>query len=198
MTRKLPFALAVFLAGAPAFAEVYTVDKSHSNVMFTVRHFVSRVTGKFDEYTLKIDLDRAKPESSSVEFSIQAASINTGNAKRDTHLKSADFFDVEKFPELSFKSTRIKPTGKDTYDVTGTLAMHGVSKEVTVKVTHLGFVKDPWGNERAGFEVESTLNRKEYGILWNQALDAGGFMLGDDVKVTINLETIKPKEAAAK
>ncbi len=195
MARKLSIVLAAVLAAAPALAaDVYNADKAHSNVLFTVRHFVSRVTGRFDDYALKIDIDRAKPENSSVEFTIRAASINTDNADRDKHLRSADFFDVEKYPEISFKSSRVKPTGKDTYEVTGTLSLRGVSKELTLLVTHLGFLKDPWGNERAGFETSGTLIRKDYGILWNKTLDTGGYLLGDDVKVTINLETIKQKE----
>jgi len=198
MTRRLPVALVAFLAAAPAFpAEVFTADKAHSNVLFTIRHFMSRVTGRFDDFALKIDLDRAKPESSSVEFTIKAASINTANADRDKHLRSADFFDAENHPEITFKSSRIKTIEKDVYEVTGDLTMRGVAKQETLTVTFLGFMKDPWGNERAGFDVSGTVDRKDFGILWNRALDAGGFMLSDDVKVTINVEAVKPKEAAA-
>jgi polyisoprenoid-binding protein YceI len=198
MTRKPLLAVVALLAAAPAFpGEVFVVDKTHSNVLFTVRHFVSRVTGRFDDYTVKVDLDRARPESSSVEFAIKAASINTDNPDRDKHLRSADFFDVEKHPEITFKSTKVEATGKDTYQVVGNLTMRGVTKEVPVQVTFLGFLKDPRGNERAGFEVTTTLNRKDFGIVWNRALDSGGFMLSDDVKVTINLEMIKQQEPAA-
>src|SRR6185295_3137577 len=124
------------------------------------------------------------------------ASIDTNVPDRDKHLRSADFFDVEKFPEITFKSKSIKATGKDAYNVTGTLTMHGVSKEVTLPVTFQGEAKDPWGNTRAGFGTSTTLNRKDYGIVWNKALDAGGALLGDEVKVEINLETVKKKDEA--
>ena len=137
-------------------------------------------------------MDPKNLPASSVEFHIKAASIDTGNqADRDKHLRTADFFDVEKYPEITFKSESIKATGKDKYDVTGTLTLHGVSKKVTLPVTYLGQAKDPWGNTRAGFETETTLNRKDYGIVWNKALDSGGVLLGDDVKVDIDLETVK-------
>ncbi|HEX9203981.1 MAG TPA: YceI family protein, partial [Vicinamibacteria bacterium] len=138
-----------------------------------------------------------KPEASVVEFKIKTASIDTANKQRDDDLRSANFFDVASHPEITFKSTKVKPTGKDSYQVTGTLTMRGVAKEITLPVTVLGEMKDPWGNERIGFEVETTLNRKDYNILWNKTLDSGGYLLGDDVKVTIALEAIKKKEAAA-
>jgi len=128
-----------------------------------------------------------------VEFTINATSIDTDNADRDKHLKSPDFFDVEKNPTISFKSTKVTPAGTNKYSVDGALTMRGVSKQVTLPVEFLGFGKDPWGNDRAGFAVETNLNRKDYGLLWNKALDQGGFVLGDDVKVVINLETIKKK-----
>jgi polyisoprenoid-binding protein YceI len=129
---------------------------------------------------------------------VKAASIDTGVADRDKHLRTPDFFDVEKFPEISFKSKSIKATGKDSYNVTGTFTLHGVTKEITLPVSFLGTVKDPWGNQRAGFSAETTLNRKDYGIVWNKALDNGGALLGDDVKIAINLETVKAKDQPAK
>ncbi len=134
---------------------------------------------------------------SSVVFTIKTASINTNNPDRDKHLQSPDFFDAAKCSEVSFKSSKIVSAGKDKYNVTGTLTMHCVSKEVTIPVTFLGFAKDPGGNERASFEIATKLNRKDWGINWNKALDAGGFMLSDDVDVTVNLETVKKKAEAA-
>ena len=175
-------------------ADTYSVDAVHSEASFQIRHLVGKVRGHFADFKGTVQIDQAKPGASSVEFSIKAATIDTGVADRDKHLRSADFFDVEKFPEITFKSTKIAPVGKDRYDVTGTFSMHGVTKTVTLPVSFLGFGKDPWGNDRAGFEVTTTLNRKDYGIVWNKTLDAGGVMLGEDVAVTITLETIKKKD----
>lgn len=198
MKAKLSFVAALALAASPVFAvDVYNVDKSHSNAQFTIRHLMSKVTGKFNDVEGIVQIDRAKPEASSVEFKIKTASINTGEAKRDEHLRSPDFFDAAQFPEITFKSSKVKATGKDTYQVTGTLTMRGVSKEATLPVTVLGEMKDPWGNDRAGFEVLTSLNRKDYNIIWNKTLDAGGYMLGDDVAVAITLEAVKKKDAAA-
>ncbi len=192
MMRKLALPLLVaFVATLPAFAavETYSIDKAHSEVSFQIRHLVTNVRGQFDDYNGVIKMDAEKPESSSVEFTIQAASINTFNADRDKHLRTPDFFDVEKFPTITFKSTSIKKTSASAYEVMGDFTMHGVTKPITLKVTFLGKVADPWGNTKAGFETAASLNRKDYGINWNKALDAGGFILGEEVKIAINLET---------
>jgi len=186
------------MTAMPALAaDVHTVDKNHSEVSFQIRHLVTQVRGNFNDYEGTINLDPANLEKSSVDFRIKAASIDTNNADRDKHLRTEEFFFVEKYPEITFQSKSIKKAGKDTYNVTGTLTMRGVAKEVTLPVTWLGAVKDPRGNEKAGFATALTLNRKDYGINWNAALDNGGFVLGDDVKVEINLETQKKKEPAA-
>ena len=185
-------ALAALLAASPVLgAETFVIDKGHSEVGFQIRHMMSKVRGRFTDFEGRILADRAKPEASSVELTIQSTSIDTANPNRDKDLRGADFFDVEKHPTITFKSTRITPKGKDSYDVTGTLTIRGVSKEVTLPVSFLGFMKDPRGSERAGFETAVTLNRKDFGIVWNRALDAGGVLLGDDVWVSINLETRK-------
>ncbi|HJQ36715.1 MAG TPA: YceI family protein [Thermoanaerobaculia bacterium] len=179
-------------AQAPAASkEAWSIDKSHSNATFKVRHLMANVTGSFKDFDADIQLDRANPANSSVEFTIQAASINTGNDNRDNHLKSPDFFDVAKFPTLSFKSTSVKAKSKNSFDVTGNLTIHGVTKQVTLPVEFLGFGKDPRGNDKAGFSIETTVNRKDYGIVWNRNLDEGGVLLGDDVKVAIDLEVGK-------
>jgi polyisoprenoid-binding protein YceI len=200
MLRR-PRMLALFLftaaAAAPLFAaDTYTIDKVHSTVGFTVRHFASRVHGSFGDFEGTIQADTARPEASSVVLTIKSASIDTKNDKRDGDLRSENFFDVAKFPEIAFKSTKIAPTGKDTYAVTGTFTMHGVTKEITLPVTYLGSMKDPWGNERASFSLSTKLNRKDYGINWNKALDNGSLMLSDEVEITIDLETIKKKPEA--
>ena len=121
---------------------------------------------------------------------IKAASIDTSQPDRDTHLRSADFFDVEKFPTLTFKSTNVKQAGGDAYAVTGDLTIHGVTKSVVLPVTFLGMAKDPWGNERAGFEAEVTINRRDFGLTWNAALETGGFLVGDEVKISLSVQAI--------
>jgi polyisoprenoid-binding protein YceI len=197
--RVRPFLLAALVAATPAFAgETYVVDKTHSDAIFTIRHLMSRVTGRFDDVSGTINIDRAKPENSTVEFTIQAASIDTNDEGRDKHLKSADFFDVENNPQITFKSTKMKATGKETYDVTGQFTMRGTTKEITLPVTVLGEMKDGRGTPKIGFETSTTLNRKDYGVNWNRALDAGGYILADDVKVSITLEAGLKKEEAAK
>jgi polyisoprenoid-binding protein YceI len=178
---------------AAASTETWGIDKSHSTTTFKVRHMMANVVGQFRDFDANIQLDRATPTKSFVEFTIQATSIDTGNANRDDHLRSADFFDVAKFPTMTFKSTSIKPRGKDQYDVTGDFTMHGVTKSITLAVSFLGFGKDGRGNEKAGFEIEGTVNRKDHGVVWNKTLDEGGLLLGEDVKVSINLEVAKKK-----
>ena len=196
MKRMFVFTLAVLISAAAFAADTFVVDKNHSEAIFQVRHLVSRVSGRFDDFAGTINVDRANPSVSSVEFTIKAPSIDTGVADRDKHLRSADFFDAEKYPEITFKSTAIKPSGrKDVYDVTGTFTMRGVTKTITLPVEFLGFIKDPRGNERAGFSTHTTLNRKDYGINWNRALDNGGALLSDDVDVTVNIEAAKSMAA---
>ena len=195
--------LAVILVGlalaTPAFAaDTYTFDKSHSSIGFQVRHIFTNVSGRFTDYAGTIQVDRAKPENSSVEFTIQATSIDTSEPKRDGHLRTADFFDVANHPTITFKSTSVKPNGKDNYFVTGDFTMHGVTKQITLPVTVLGEGKDPMGNEKMGLETAVTLNRKDYGLNWNRALETGGVLVGDEVKVQIAIEANKAKPAAAK
>ena len=197
--RKLLFlfATAALLTQPALAADTYAVDKVHSEVSFQIRHLMSKVRGHFTDFSGTINADSVKPEASTVEFTIAATSINTANEGRDKDLRSANFFEVEKFPEISFKSTKIKSLGKDRYEVTGDFSLHGVTKAITLPVSFLGTAKDPWGNERAGFETTATLNRKDYGMVWNKALDAGSLLLGDEVAISISLESIKKKEAPA-
>ena len=186
------------LSAVPALAaDSLVIDRAHSETGFKIRHLFTNVSGRFGTFEGTIALDSARPEASTVSFTIDAASINTDNADRDKHLRSADFFDVGKFPTITFRSEKIRTTGKDRYDVTGTLTMHGVARTVTLPVSLLGIGKDPWGNERAGFTTSVILSRKDFGIVWNKALDSGGFVLGDDVAVTVDLQAVKqaPKSA---
>ncbi|HYO15981.1 MAG TPA: YceI family protein [Thermoanaerobaculia bacterium] len=200
MNRKLfaAFTLATLVAIPSFAADTYAVDASHSAVSFQVRHLVTNVRGRFNDFNGTINLDPANLEKSSVEFRVKAASIDTANEDRDKHLRAEDFFHVEKYPEITFKSTSIKKTGKDTYAVTGDFTMRGVTKRITLPVTYLGTARDPWGKDKAGFETATTLDRKEYGIVWNAAVDNGGVILGDDVKIAINLEANKAKPDAKK
>ena len=195
-TRFAVLAAALAVASPALAADTYQFDKSHTTVGFQVRHIVTNVGGKFQDFSGTIKVDRVKPENSSVEFTIQAASISTNEPKRDEHLKSPDFFDVANQPTITFKSTSVKPTGKDTYEVTGNLTMRGVTKPITLPITFLGEGKDPWGNEKMGFELQTTLNRKDYGISWNKTLDQGGLLVGDEVKIQISVEANKVKQTA--
>lgn len=197
--KKFAVAALVMLVTTSAFAatESFVIDRNHSEATFQVRHLVSRISGKFDDFAGAISVDRTNPALSSVEFTIKTTSINSGNADRDKHLRTADFFEVEKFPEITFKSTSIKATSnKNMYDVTGPFTMHGVTKTITIPVEFLGFMKGPRGRDVAGFTAKTTLNRKDYGIVWNRALDAGSTLLSDDVGIVVNIEAGVPPPAA--
>ena len=173
------------------------IDRSHSDVAFQVRHLLSKVRGRFNEFNGTIEFDAANPRNSRVDVTIQAASIDTGEADRDKHLRSADFFDVETYPTLRFVSTSVTPrdghtghtghTGR-TYDVAGDLTIHGVTRQVVLPAAYLGAASDPWGNVKSVFEAELSLNRKDFGLTWNAALETGGFLVGDDVRVSLSIQ----------
>jgi len=202
-TRALiqAFSLTLLLSGLAAVAAadpaVYKVDPDHSGVGFTIRHFVSNVPGRFKDFDGLVKYDKQNPTASSVSFTVQAPSIDTDNDDRDKHLRSPDFFDVEKFPTLTFTSTAVKAVDADTLEVTGDLTIKGVTKKVTVPVELLGTVKGPRG-EKAGFETAFKIDRKEYGITWNRVLDTGGAVLGDDVKISISIEADRQPDQPAK
>ena len=189
-------ALALTASAVSAAPQTFIVDKAHSEAGFKVRHLLSKTAGRFTDFNGRIQLDPAKPESSSVEFRIRATSVDTDVEDRDKHLRSADFFDVANHPEIVFRSESIRSAGKDRYDVIGTLSIRGIEKRVTLPVTYYGQTRDPWGSERAGFSTAVTLNRKDFGMVWNKALDQGGFVLGDEVWVTLEIEAIKDKTAS--
>jgi polyisoprenoid-binding protein YceI len=197
--RRLAAALtALFALSAAAHAatETYLFDKSHSKVGFQIRHWLTKVEGRFTEYDGKILIDREKPANSSVEMTIQASSIDTGQERRDNHLRSADFFEVEKYPTITFKSSKVVPKEKDLYEVTGDLTMHGVTKTIVAPVRHSGFL-NLGKQEKAGFEITFPINRKDYGIVWNRTADQGGVMLGDEVEISVLVEANKEMPAAA-
>ena len=195
--KKTAFLTALVLVlgfGTVAAQGTYGIDTAHSSVGFKVRHLVSKVSGGFNDFDGTIVADFGNLDASSVEFTIQATSIDTKNEKRDGHLRSPDFFDTEKYPEITFKSSKVTKVDGDSFAVAGTLTMHGVSKQITLTVDYLGEMS-AMGGVRAGYEMTTTVNRKDYGVSWNRALDSGGLVLGDDVEVTVNLEVIK-KEAS--
>ena len=170
---------------ASAAVETYKIDPTHSQVGFSIRHFVSKVPGKFNKFEGRITVDRENPERSSAEATIDVASIDTANQKRDDHLRNADFFDAPKFPTMKFKSTSWKKTGENTFDVSGDLTIKDVTKPVVLKVTSLGFGPGMGGTQLSGWEATTTINKKEFNVKDPAMLDAA---LGDDVTITINIE----------
>jgi polyisoprenoid-binding protein YceI len=171
----------------------YDIDKAHSEAGFEVRHLLTRVRGRFADFGGVIKFDEENPELSSVSITIQAASIDTNEPNRDTHLRSADFFSTDEFPTLTFSSTAVTSSGDDAYTVTGDLTIRGVTKRIEVPVSFLGRAKDPWGGDRVGFEAQFTINRKDFGLLWNAALETGGFLVGDEVKITLSVQAVEGK-----
>ena len=168
--------------------KTYTIDAAHSEATFQVRHLITKVRGRFPEFEGAITFAPDEAADSSVVFTIQTKSVDTNQAQRDEHLRSPDFFDVATFPLLTFKSTAVIARGDQQFDVTGELTIRDVTKTITLPVTYLGAAKDPWGKDKVAFEAEITLNRKDYGLNWNAALEAGGFLVGDDVKVSLSIQ----------
>jgi polyisoprenoid-binding protein YceI len=172
---------------------VWNIDPVHSVAEFKVRHMmISNVKGHFTGVTGALFLDEADVTNSRVEASIDAASITTGDAQRDAHLKNADFFDVENFPTLSFKSTRVVPTGDGELAVAGDLTIHGVTRNVEFRVEGpTAAAKDPWGNTRVGLSATTKINRKDFGLTWSATLETGGLLLGDEVTITLDVQSVK-------
>ncbi len=175
-------------AAIAAPARAYQIDLAHSELLFQVRHLLSKVRGRFGDFTGTIDFDAAQPERSSVTLTIRAASIDTSQPDRDAHLRSEDFFAVDRFPTLTFASTAITARGEGRYEVAGDLTIRGVTKAIVLPVAYLGAAKDPWGNEKLAFEAEIVLNRKDFGLTWNAALETGGFLVGDEVRVSASVQ----------
>lgn len=175
----------------------WDLDLSHSSINFHVRHLmVSKVHGRFTSWTANLELDDEDLTKSRLDVTIDAASVDTKEDKRDAHLKSADFLDVEKFPSITFKSSHIEKDG-DGYKVTGDITIRGVTKQVELEVEGGGQVKDPWGGTRTGFSAKAKLNRKDFGLTWNLALEAGGFVVGDKLEISIEVEAIKSAASVA-
>ena len=174
-----------------ASAATYEADVSHSMVGFSVKHLmISTVRGNFGDFAGSLVTPEGKEDftKAKVDFTVKAASINTNNAKRDEHLRSPEFFDTAKFADAKFVSTRIASSGKDKYKLSGDLTIHGVTKPVTFDATFTGKNKDPWGNDKIAFVASTQINRKDFGLTWNKALETGGVVVGDEVKMDLEME----------
>ena len=171
---------------------IWNIDPSHSAIAFAIRHMVvSKTRGRFTKWSGELQFDADQPRASSVQVTIDPASIDTADAQRDAHLRSADFLDVEKFPTASFRSTKVEEVESGVYRVIGDLTVHGVTKPVVLEVTYEGTGKDPWGGERAGFSGSTSIDRKDFGLRWNQALETGGVLVGDKVELMLEIEAVK-------
>ena len=175
---------------ATKVAQTHAIGKAHSEVAFQLRHLLTKVRGRFTEFDGTVLFDQAHPERSSASLTIDASSVDTGTPDRDTHLPSDDFFGVGTHPKITFISPRVAKTGDDAYDVAGRLTIRGIAKEITMPITYLGTAKDPSGSVRAGFETSLTVNRKDFGLTWNAALETGGFLVGDDVRIVLSIQAI--------
>jgi polyisoprenoid-binding protein YceI len=202
--RKTPAAAPTTATAVPAAAEAfddltgsYTIDPTHTRIGFSARHaMVTTVRGAFDELEGGAQIDSANPASSSAKLSIRTASINTGQADRDAHLRSADFLDVETFPELTFVATGVERADATSWVVSGDLTIKGVTNPVTVDFEYAGTATDPFGNVRVGFEGSTTINRKDWGLTWNAALETGGVLVSDRIKLELDVSAIAtPTEA---
>jgi polyisoprenoid-binding protein YceI len=184
---------ATILLALPAVAADWNLDTSHSSVAFEVRHMaIAKVKGSFGEFAATVTGEPGKPETFSVEATVQMASVDTGNEKRDDHLRSADFFEVEKFATMTFKSTGVKMDG-DEGTLMGELTLHGVTKPVEFELEYAGMVDDPWGNTRMGFSAETKIDRREFGLTWSKALETGGLVVDNDVEIELEVELVQAK-----
>lgn len=172
---------------------VYQIDPAHSAAQFKVRHMmIANVKGEFTKVSGTITADPSNPSATQIQAVIDAASISTRDEQRDGHLKSADFFDVARFPSITFQSSKVLPSGPGSFDVMGDLTIHGVTRPAVLTVDEVTpEAKDPWGNLRRGATAKTKVNRKDFGLRWNVALEAGGFLIGDDIEITIDVELIR-------
>lgn len=194
MRRIIASLLTVFLVmPGMALASAWNIDPVHSHIGFKVRHLmVSNVKGSFDRYTATIDLDEQELTRSRVAVTIDTASINTAHQKRDEHLRSEDFFDVARYPTMTYVAKSITNTGDGHFKVTGDLTLRGATREVVLDVEGLTQeIRDPWGNLRRGATATATINRKDFGLVWNKAMETGGVVVGDEVAITLEIELIR-------
>ncbi len=174
----------------------WQLDPSHSTLGFSVKHLmISTVRGRFADFSGAVTLDEAAPGNSSVEVTIDAASIDTRSEQRDNHLRSADFFDSATFPQLTFKSTRVQGDVSGDFTVFGDLTIRGVTREVALRGSYEGAGRDPWGNERKAYNLSTKINREEFGLTWNQALETGGLLVSPEVKIEIEAQVLKAQQS---
>jgi polyisoprenoid-binding protein YceI len=174
----------------------WSIDPTHSRIQFAARHMmISRVRGHFSSFSGTIEI-APDPTQSSVEAVIQAASIDTGDKTRDSHVRSADFLDVQEYPEIRFRSTAVRPSG-DSWEVDGDLTVKNLVRPVTLRVDYTGTATDPWGGKRAGFEATTVINREDFGVMWNQVLEAGELVVGKEIKVELDIEAVLEDPSAA-
>ena len=199
MKRIIAAVATIFALALPAVAPAatWTIDPDHSNVGFKVRHLmVSNVRGNFEKHVGTVEINDRDITKSTVSVTVDTASLNTNVAKRDAHLRSPDFFDVVKYPTMTFVSKKVVRAGQDRLKITGDLTLHGVTREVVLDVEGPSQEsKDPWGNIRRGASASTTVNRKDFGLLWNKTLETGGVVVGDDVTITLEIEMIKAPTA---
>lgn len=176
----------------------WQIDTAHSHVQFTVRHMmISKVRGSFEAFSGTVEFDESNPTASTIDVEIEVGSINTREAQRDGHLKSADFFDAESYPTMTFKSNRVEKVDDSHGRIIGDLTIKGVTKEVVLDVEYFGLAKSPWGTTSAGASASTKINRKDWGLSWNQALETGGVLVGEEVKIDIEIEIVKQEQAVA-
>src|SRR5262245_53556084 len=169
----------------------WAIDPVHTSVEFAVRHLmITTVKGRFADVQGTVVLDDVTPSASSADITVQVASIDTREAQRDAHLRSADFFEIERFPTLTFRSTAVRDWKADGFTLVGNLTIHGVTREVALDVTNEGRTKDPWGGERTGFTAATKIKRSEFGLTWNQLLETGGLAVSDDVKISLDVQLV--------
>ncbi len=189
---------AVKINYAPVPAGVYDLDQAHSIIGFAVRHLeINWVEGRFKDFTGTITYNEQDATKSTVEFTAKVESVDTGVAPRDKHLRTADFFDVTTYPEIKFKSTGIEKKGKDKYILRGDFTLKGVTKQIEFPFTFTGAIKDPWGNTRFGIDAHTKINRRDYGINYGNVLPAGGFDVGNEITIDLQLEAVKPEPKTA-
>jgi polyisoprenoid-binding protein YceI len=170
----------------------WNIDSAHSGVTFSIRHMVvSKVRGRFTKFNGTLTIDDGDLSHSVVDATIDASSIDTSTPQRDTHLRSGDFFDVERFPEIRFRSTRVEKLSDERYRVVGDLTIRDVTREVALDVEYAGRGKDPWGNDRVAFAAKTTIDRKDFGLKWNQVLETGGVLVGDRVEIDLDVQGVK-------
>jgi len=190
--QSLVLLAAIFLVPSSSFAANYKVDPAHSKIGFKVKHLgISYVGGAFNNYDAEFTFDPNKIEQANAKASIKVKSVDTDNKKRDDHLRSPDFFDAKDHPVMSFVSKEIKNVNGKNFTVVGDLTMNGITLPVTLDAVYKGTVTDPWGNEKAAFTAETTINRKDFGLKWNKLLETGGLVVGEEVLVSLDIQGVK-------